>query len=172
MKKKVLAIVLTSALVLSLGLVFAVPAGAATYQIRVSQETSPGSDTWVVLGVVDIFDQSGLSAAEVYDYVPKPDPPVPGDLCPVSYRGTVVDAMVDAAQMFFVDTTDGLALFVVYDDKNDDQDDCSSCAGSGDTTDGWAQMRFDLDSLTPSYLVKDDGQGGSPSNDNYKIVAP
>jgi hypothetical protein len=164
MKRKVLAILLTTVLVLSLGLVFAGPVRAVSYQIGVSQETSPGSDVWVDLGVVDIFDQSGSSAADIYDYVP--NPPTGPDTCPVSYRGTVVPALLDTAQMFFVDTSDGLALFVVYDDKSNELGDCSSC-DTGDTTGGRAQIRFDLDSVIPGYLVRDDGQGDTPTNDVF-----
>jgi|GEM_PF-3396290 len=156
MKKKLIGIILSAVLALTLGLTMAGPAGAATYQIQVSQETSPGSGVFTILGTVDIFDESGSTAAEVYDYVPTPPDPVPADLCPVSYRGTVVDALVDTAQIFFVNTSEGLVLFVLYDDKNDDLGDCACCAGTGDTTGGWAQMRFDLDTVTPDYLVKDD----------------
>jgi hypothetical protein len=167
--RKLIVLTTVATLVLSFG--WAGTAKADT--IRVSQETSPGSGVFNLLGEIDIFDQSGVTAAGVYDYVPNPPDPSSGP-CPVSYRGTVTPAILNTTQLFFVDTSDGRALFVVHDDKSNGESDCPT-SDTGDTTGGNVQMRFDLDSTTPGYLLGDDPippNNPPPSNDTYNVFDP
>jgi hypothetical protein len=131
-------------------LLFGVTAHAGAALIQVYQESSPGAGDFDsnLLGSIGIFDQSGLTAAQVYNYDV-------GDNN--SYNGTVVTPVLDTTQMFFVNTLEGLSLFVLHDKK----------IGDTDTGSNWAQLRYDFASLTTAdFLVKDDPPADDP-DDQY-----
>lgn len=70
------------------------------------------NDVFVYLGVVDIFDHSGSSAAEVYSY---------GIPYAASYNGSTPPALSGISQLFVVQTNDGdgPSLFFVHDEPVD-----------------------------------------------------
>jgi hypothetical protein len=113
----------------------AVAAVLATYEsvsadlIRVSQETSPGSGNFALRGFVNPFS-TGLDAAGYYAYGP------------VGYNGPDPELVADRSHLFFVDASDGLALFVVHDTNDGDS--------------GHADMQFSLLEDTATILAQDD----------------
>jgi hypothetical protein len=111
--------------------------GAQT-KVMVSQESSPyaGDFDDNYLGSIAVFDQSGLTAATVYQY----NTPLGA-----SYNGSVTPSIPDTSQIFVVNTSDGVSLFVVHDQPQD---------GDG----GSAQMQLELsgDPTGAARLVEDD----------------
>ncbi len=105
--------------------------------VAVYQESSPGAGDFDAnfLGCVDVFDQSEFTAKAVYKYTAST----------ASYNGTVIPTIPDTSQLFVVNTSDGVSLFVVHDERND---------GDG----GRAEMRFELsgDPDGAQRLVEDD----------------
>ena len=117
-------------------MVAALPVSAAT--IRVSQETSAGAGDFDsnILGFVDSFDASGLTAAGFYSY---------GSPIGSSYNGDTNGgpaALANTVQHFFVDTTDGLVFTSVM-------------SAPGGSSGNWS-MRLDLAGDTMSALVLDE----------------
>jgi len=106
-------------------------------RVRVSQESAPGAADFDenILGVIDVFDQSTLTAAEVYQF----DGPIGN-----SYNGSITPAISNTSQLFFVDTIEGLMLFVLHDEPDSDG--------------GQVQMQFELfgDPDGAARVVEDD----------------
>jgi hypothetical protein len=115
----------------------------AQTEVAVSQESSPGAGDFNenFLGYVEVFDQSAYTAAAVYQYDTRYDS---------SYNGSVTPWLADTTQLFIVNTSDGLSLFVVHDKPED---------GDG----GRAQMRFVLlgDPDGATRLIEDDSGDAS-----------
>ena len=93
-------------------------------------------DDFAYLGVVDIFDHSGSSAAELYSY---------GTPYGASYNGSTPPALSGISQLFVVQTNDGdgPSLFFVHDEPVD---------GSG----GTARTNYFLPGGAAAVLVRDD----------------
>ena len=129
----------------ALGLAGFVPAANAI-QIRVSQETAAGLGNFDanILGFINPFDVSGLTPAQFYSY---------GNPDNASYNGQDhggPDTISSTTQLFFADTSGGLAFVGVHDRTQPD----------GDTGGGSAQMRFLLSGDTVGPLLDDDpGEG-------------
>jgi hypothetical protein len=87
--------------------------GQAQTSIRVSQESAPGEGDFEanLLGTITVFDQSTLTVDEIYQL----DTTIPG-----SYNGTLTPSLSNISQFFFVQTLDGLALFVIHDGPDSD----------------------------------------------------
>lgn len=116
------------------------PADAA--RVQVSQESTPGAGDFDanVLGYIDPYVTS-LPAVDFYQYNTPNAASYNGEHnggpFPVSSR----------TQIFLVEASDGLSLFVVHDNPND---------GSG----GHTEMQWDVDGDTAGYLQGDDpGEG-------------
>ncbi len=105
--------------------------------VRVSQESSPGAADFDlnVLGVVHPF-ASAASAETLYAY----DYP-----WKETYNGALIELIDGRSNLFLVESSEGLVLFVVHDRPSD---------GSG----GTARVRVDVDDFTvaPDLLVGDD----------------
>ena len=111
----------------------------AQTEVMVSQESSPGVGDFDAnyLGSIEVFDQSGLTAAAVYKY---------NTFFAASYNGLVTPPITNTSQLFVVNTSEGgVSLFVVHDIPED-------------TDGGRAQMRFELfgDPDGAARLVEDD----------------
>jgi hypothetical protein len=110
--------------------------------VQVSQESSPGAGDFDdnVLGYIDPY-VTGLTAAEFYKY---------NTPHAASYNGELnggPDPVSSLTQLFMVESSEGLSLFVVHDKPLD---------GSG----GITAMQWDLVGDTAAYLVGDDtGEG-------------
>jgi hypothetical protein len=119
---------------------------AEAVRIRVSQESSPGAGNFDahVLGVIESFDDSGKTAVQSYAYSTTSS----GG----GYQGTAITPQADTSHVFFVNTSSGLALFIVHD-KN------------GDNDLGRAEMRVELsgDPSGAAFLVKDDPDASEPT---------
>jgi hypothetical protein len=100
------------------------PAIQGQTAVRISQESAPGAGDFDanVLGSILPFSLATQTASTVYQY---------GRPFGSSYNGTVVTAESSKSKLFLVQTSDGLALFVVHDRPSD---------ASG----GRAEMRFEL----------------------------
>ena len=111
------------------------------FDVCVSQEQNPGAGDFEFLGIIDEFDRSGESAADVYSY---------GVPAGSSYNGTP-PSISDTSQLFLVNTNDGAgaSLFVVHDTPG---------AGGGN-----ADMTFDVVGDTAAILLEDDPGGGADS---------
>jgi hypothetical protein len=129
-----------------------ITAQAQVTKVRVSQESAPGAADFDshVLGYIDVFSRTTKTPADVYHYnVPNGS----------SYNGWLFDsglpeALSGVSQLFLVDTSQGLSLFVVHDRPND---------GTG----GHTEMRFDLSGNTSTAIrqVEDDpDDAGRPGN--------
>ena len=107
-------------------------------EIRVSQETSPGAGNFDsnVLGFVSALNTEGAAAA-FYMY---------GDAGP-NYGNSLPKITANTSHLFFVNGSDGLALFVVHNTSNRAE------YSSG----GRAETRFDLSGGTAHILLSDDG---------------
>jgi len=119
----------------------------AQTRVRVSQESTPSAADFDenTLAVIDVFDQSLLTAEEVYQF----NSPVGN-----SYNGTVTPALSNTSQLFFVNTIEGLMLFVLHDEP--------------DSEGGRAQMAFELfdDPDGAARLVEDDPSDIASRRDN------
>lgn len=111
-------------------------------RIRVSQETSPGAGNFDsnVLGFIEALNTDG-GAADFYMY---------GKAGP-NYGNSAPVLTSNTSHLFFVNASDGLALFVVHNNSNRGQN------GNG----GTAYTRFELSGGTASILKDDDGSEGS-----------
>ena len=111
--------------------------GTCNGSIRVSQESAPGAGDFAsnVLGSIDAPSVAS-SAASLYAY----DFP-----CDTSYNGTTITTVDQRTNLFLVDSSDGLVLFLVHDKPKDE---------SG----GEAQVAVDFTGLASpaSILVVDD----------------
>jgi hypothetical protein len=116
----------------------ALPAGAQfdSTVVCVEQEANVGAGDFNFVGVIDVFDGSGGSAADWYSY---------GVSFPASYGATSPMALADTSQLFVVETNDGdgPTLFFVHDQPED---------GDG----GINMMQFNLTSGTAGVLVEDE----------------
>ena len=121
----------------------------AQTEVMVSQESFPGAGDFDTnyLGPIEVFDQSGSSAAAVYQY---------DTVFSSSYNGSVTPSISNTSQMFVVSTSDGVSLFVVHDIPLD-------------ADGGWAQMRFELsgDPNGAARLVEDDPADASRSGNLF-----
>jgi len=108
-------------------------------QIRVSQETSPGAGDFDnnVLGFVKAL-QSDSGAADFYKY----------GLAGPNYGNSVPRITALASHLFFVNASDGLALFVVHNTSNRAE---TSVAGTAET-------RFELSGGSATILQADDNE--------------
>ena len=113
-------------------LTVALPASASL--IRVSQESAPGAGDFNsnILGFVTSHDGSGQTAAQIYAYGANN-----------SYNGTIVPAVNNTQQTFFVRTSTGLAFFHILDAIG------GGLAGTG-------ALLFTVSNDTVSVLVQDD----------------
>jgi hypothetical protein len=110
----------------------------AQSEVAVYQESSPGTEDFEAnfLGRITVFNQPELSAIEVYRH----------DVgYMLSYNGIITNSISNTSQLFLVNTSDGVSLFVVHDKPSDD---------SG----GRAEMRFEIsgDPDGAERLVEDD----------------
>jgi hypothetical protein len=126
----------------ALGLVSVAPTAEAV-QIRVSQESVAGLGDFDanILGFVSPFT-SLMTAVQVYQY---------NNPFGASYNGDAVGndgpaSLSNVSQLFLVDASDGLSLFIVHD----------APGGGG----GTANTQFDLSGDTAAILVEDDAEGG------------
>ncbi len=137
---------------------FFVTIQAESSSIRVSQEENAGTGDFSVLGFIDVFNETNSSVEDLYSY----DTPLGS-----SYNGTVTPSLEDTSQLFLVNSSEGLSLFVVHDEPNE---------GVGSR----AEMRFELsndDSDGASRLLEDDpsdvnrvGNSGAPLTfDSYNF---
>ena len=91
-------------------------------RIRVSQESSPGAGDFDahILGFIESFDECGKTSAQSYAYNVD------------SYGGKTITTQTNTSHLFFVNTSSGLALFIVHD---------KPVVSNGG---GQAEMRFEL----------------------------
>jgi len=115
-------------------------------EIRVSQETSPGAGNFDsnILGYVSALNTDG-TAAEFYMY---------GDAGP-NYGNSVPKITANTSHLFFVNGSDGLALFVVHNTSNRAE------ASNG----GSAETQFDLSGGTAHILLSDDAGEATENED-------
>lgn len=111
-------------------------------EIRVSQETSPGAGNFDsnVLGFIKALNTDG-GAADFYMY---------GKAGP-NYGNSAPALKSNTSHLFFVNASDGLALFVVHNTSN----------RAERSTGGSAATRFDLSGGTASILKVDEGSEAS-----------
>lgn len=119
-------------------------ASAATYIVE--QETKAGSGNFKQLGFLNSYDATSMTAAEAYSFHTPNSYSYNGELngLPAAQSGQ--------AQMFLVDTSEGLAFFFVMDAVND---------GSGGNADTTWNLADDADGA--GLMVRDD----DPGNDFY-----
>ena len=119
-------------------------------RIRISQESSPGAGDFDenVLGTIDSSDAGKMTVQGFYAY---------GEISDFSYNGKKPRLRPDTSHLFFVDSLEGLSLFIVHDATND-------------LDGGVAVMRFDVtgDRDGIRILVHDDPY----SNFDYYEVSP
>jgi hypothetical protein len=116
------------------GLAFIPDAGDT---VCVFQEETAGEGDYALKGQVSVFNRSGDTAADVFNY---------GGVFTTSYSPDLPfapAAIADTTQLFFVDTSNGLSLFMVHDQPND--------VGGGQ-----ADLSFTLSDDTAAILVNDD----------------
>lgn len=144
------------ALVLLVCLAFGAITNADAMLIRVSQESSAGSDDFDdnLLGYINPFvpNDPTMTAADFYSF---------GSPLPYSYNGNQnenggPDPAAGLSQFFLVQASDGLALTVVHDTP-------------GGVMNGNADTRWDLSGDTADLLVKDDATESSSSGGNQFI---
>ena len=113
------------------------PQPQPTLRIRVSQETSPGAGDFDrnILGFIEALQTEG-SAAAFYRYKA------------ARYGNTAPILTPSASHLFFVNGSDGVALFVVNNAPNRNE---TSSPGSE------IRLRFELSGGTASILKSDDG---------------
>lgn len=122
----------------------AAAANAATFIVE--QEVNAGAGDFQALGFINSYDASDLTALEAYQFH-APDK--------WSYNGQVnglPEAQSGVANMFLVDTADGLAFFLTLDKAKD---------GSGGAADSFWTVAGDPNGA--GLLVRDD----DPGNDSY-----
>lgn len=108
--------------------------------VCVLQEKNAGDGDYEIKGQVSIFNRSAETAADVYNY---------GVPIAASYNPDLPfapAAISDTSQLFFVDTSQGLSLFMVHDQPDD----------FGDTLGGRADLHFTLSGDTAAILFEDD----------------
>ncbi|NNU15894.1 VPLPA-CTERM sorting domain-containing protein [Parvularcula sp. ZS-1/3] len=122
----------------------AASASAATFIVE--QEKTAGAGDFKMLGYLDSYDASGMTAAEAYSFHTPNRYSYNGELngLPAAQSGQ--------AQMFLVDTSEGLAFFFVLDAVND---------GSGGNADTFWNLADDPNGA--GLMVRDD----DPGNDFY-----
>lgn len=81
-------------------------------RIRVSQVSRPGTGDFDqnVLGTIDSSDARKMTASGYYAY---------GEIADYSYNGKKPSLRTDTSHLFFVDSMEGLSLFIVHDETND-----------------------------------------------------
>ncbi len=126
------------------------PLEAQGISVRVSQESSPGAGDFDknVLGTIDSSGAGKMTVQGFYAY---------GEIADFSYNGKKPRLRTDTSHLFFVDSLEGLSLFIVHDETNDPDG-------------GVAVMRFDVrgDRDGTRILLHDDPYG----NFDYYEVSP